>query len=212
MKTLELKQARWIAVKKVLFWATVPLLVAAFLTWRWYDARYPSWQEEVRLSDGRVIAIKQKRDYIESYGTQQSWITFSLPEMGGERTWHSYLMPMVVDVSAGSVYLIGRPRGPRQYDMYQAPKYFIVAFQWNGKDFKRVPVMSVPEQVRQRENVYPCLPPNNLRRVSIQDKITSQCGYTTNERIAIGERIDLEYLSSVSQKYASDNNSKPRSE
>src|SRR6188768_91158 len=67
------------------------LLVTAGIAYAWYDRRHSSWREEVRLSDGRVIWIRQQHEYFDNYGTNQSWVTFSLPELGGERTWHSYL-------------------------------------------------------------------------------------------------------------------------
>lgn len=39
------------------------ILLAGALAWRYYESRYPSWYEEVRLSDGRIITIHQKREY-----------------------------------------------------------------------------------------------------------------------------------------------------
>lgn len=81
------------------------LLIASVLAWRYYESRYPSWYEEVRLSDGRIITIHQKREYYENYGTSQSWVTIDLPELGGKRVWHSYLMPQRVDVVNGKVYV-----------------------------------------------------------------------------------------------------------
>ena len=85
----------------------VILLLAALLGWKYYDNRYPSWYEEVRLSDGRVITIHQKHEYYDNYGTNQSWVEIDLPELGGKRVWHSYLMPQRVDVVDGKIYVFG---------------------------------------------------------------------------------------------------------
>lgn len=131
---------------------------AAAAGWNWYQKRYPSWYEEVRLSDGRVITIHQKREYYENYGTAQSWVTIDLPELGGKQVWHSYLMPQRVDVVDGKVYVFGIPRGDVQYSYYSDPKNYIVAFSWEGLGFGRIPFASVPESIRQEENVYRCLP------------------------------------------------------
>ncbi|MFC3148798.1 hypothetical protein [Piscinibacterium candidicorallinum] len=199
MNTAELKQARWVTVKKVLFWATVPVLVVIFLTWRWYDARYPSWEEEVRLSDGRVITIKQKHDYIKNYGTRQSWVTFSLPEMGGKQTWRSYLIPMVIDVADGKVYAIGAPRGPSNYNIYDSPRYFLVAFEWNN-GFQRIPFLSVPPALRETANVLRCLPPLSHRPVTIADKAKQWCDPVFSDLDA--RVIDERRFKTLSDKYA----------
>ena len=89
--------------------ALLLICVAAWPAWQWYDSRYPAWEEEVQLSDGRVITIHQKHEYYDNYGTNQSWVTFSLPEMNGKQTWHSYLVPQRVDVDQGKVYVFGYP-------------------------------------------------------------------------------------------------------
>lgn len=131
---------------------------AAAVGWSWYQKRYPSWFEEVRLSDGRVITIHQKREYHENYGTAQSWVTIDLPELGGKQVWHSYLMPMRVDVKDGVVYVFGRPRGPAQLTRYLYPKNHIVGFRWSGGGFARISFLDIPENLRREENIYSCLP------------------------------------------------------
>ena len=61
-------------------------VVATVLGWLYVDDRYPSWYEEVRLSDGRVITIHQRHEVFDNYGTNQSWVEIDLPELGGKRT------------------------------------------------------------------------------------------------------------------------------
>lgn len=158
-------------------WALVGviLLLAVFLGWKYYDSRYPSWYEEVRLSDGRVITIHQKHEYYDNYGTNQSWVEIDLPELGGKQVWHSYLIPMRVDVYLGTVYVFGRPRGPRQLVHYRYPLNHMVGFQWAGNEFKRIPFLQVPEKIRQEENVYSCVPDSRLNSLSLQVKDMSWC-------------------------------------
>lgn len=163
----------------------LPLLLAlvvigaiAAVAWHFYQKRYPSWYEEVRLSDGRIITIHQKRQYFENYGTNQSWVTIDLPELGGKQVWHSYLMPMRVDVVDGKVYVFGAPRGDLQLTRYRYPKYFLVGFLWDGSAFTRVPFLSIPEQIRSEENVLPCLPRDigwTARRILMAKKAQVWC-------------------------------------
>ena len=45
--------------------------VAVAAVWpvcRGYDARYPSWEEEVQLSDNRIIAVKQRHGTTRTMG------------------------------------------------------------------------------------------------------------------------------------------------
>ncbi len=132
--------------------------VVTWLGYSYYQQRYPSWDEEVRLSDGRVITIHQKRQYYDNYGTNQSWVTIDLPELGGKQVWHSYLMPQRVDVVGGKVYVFGVPRGDRQLEYYRYPKYLMVGLTWDGSNFVRIPYLAVPESIRKEENVFPCVP------------------------------------------------------
>lgn len=148
---------------------------AAAVGWNWYQTRYPSWYEEVRLSDGRVITIHQKREYHENYGTAQSWVTIDLPELGGKRVWHSYLMPMRIDVKDSVVYAFGRPRGPAQLSRYMYPKNHMVGFKWSKGEFVRIPFLDIPEDLRREENIYSCLPKKGEIMLAIEKKDQEWC-------------------------------------
>lgn len=159
----------------------------ALLGWNYYQNRYPSWDEEVRLSDGRIITIQQKREVFDNYGTNQSWVTIDLPELGGKQVWHSYLMPQRVDVVDGKVYGFGLPRGDRQLVHYRYPKYFMVAFIWNGSQFDRLPYLKVPDIARHEENVFRCLPTNRTGKIRITMKDAAWCKPDGN----LGRKLDL---------------------
>lgn len=177
---------------------------AAAVGWNWYQTRYPSWYEEVRLSDGRVITIHQKREYYENYGTAQSWVTIDLPELGGKQIWHSYLIPQRVDVVNEKVYVFGIPRGDRQLTYYKYPKYFMVGFVWRGSMFERVPFMSLPANIREAENVLPCLPKEvgiNSSRVAVQKKDQAWCLRRNNSGKS-SQRIDIDEYKALADKWA----------
>jgi hypothetical protein len=169
----------------------IALIAVAWSAWRWYEHQYPSWTEEVRLLDGRVIAVTQTRKYFDKYGTDQSWVTFSLPEMGGARTWHSFLVPMRVDVYNGKVYVLGRPRGPKQFQYYNYPKHYIVSFTWSNEAFVRVPLQQVPERIRVEENIYPCVPNPLPEMLTLKVKDDYWC-LPQGERNQFGRRINLD--------------------
>lgn len=176
-------------------------LVATVLGWLYYDSRYPSWYEEVRLSDGRVITIHQRHEVFDNYGTNQSWVEIDLPELGGKRVWHSYLIPQRVDVYGGKVYVFGMPRGPRQYHYYRDPRNYVVAFRWNGAEFERVPFLSLPEAARLEENVYSCIPIDRPKLLSIKAKDEKWCPAKGDTR-QFTRLINLTALQAAAEQYS----------
>lgn len=178
--------------------------------WNWYQTRYPSWYEEVRLSDGRVITIHQKREYYDNYGTAQSWVTIDLPELGGKQVWHSYLMPQRVDVVDGKVYVFGLPRGDRQYKIYQYPKNYMVAFTWSGAAFERIPFLTVPSNIRAEENVYSCVPLSTSTLPLIK-KETVWCA-PIGDKKQFGKVINLEEYQALAVRYSRRSGGAPISE
>ncbi len=187
------------------------ILISCALTWRYYDSRYPSWYEEVRLSDSRIVTIHQKREYYDNYGTNQSWVEIDLPELGGKRVWHSYLMPQRVDVVDGKVYVFGIPRGDRQLQYYRFPRYYMVAFKWNGLDFERIPFMQVPEQVRKEENIFSCIPAAKPSKLLLSSKESIWCP-ARGDKGQLGRFLDIPIYSRVADQWAATYNWTNRSE
>ena len=173
----------------------------AAVGWNWYQKRYPSWYEEVRLSDGRVITIHQKRQYFDNYGTNQSWVEIDLPELGGKRVWHSYLMPMRVDVVRGKVYVFGAPRGDLQYSIYQFPKNYLVGFIWAGESFERVSFLSIPEEIREQENIFSCLPAPGLTNLTLDLKERKWCD-PAGDKQQFGREISLKEYQALAIRYS----------
>jgi hypothetical protein len=189
----------------------VILLVAGVAAWQYYDSRYPSWHEEVRLSDGRVITIYQKHEYYDNYGTNQSWVEIELPELGGKRVWHSHLIPQRVDVVQGKVYVFGAPRGDRQYYHYSDPKNFLVGFAWNGSEFARVPFLSIPESARQEENIYSCVPTVRSKVLTEKTKDDNWCPPKGDEG-QFSRKINLPAFQEAAVRYSRRAGGKPSSD
>lgn len=177
--------------KVVIVSALVSLAVAA-LTYLWYDYRFPSWKEEVVLPDGRKIIVKQRRDFIEGYGTRKTWLTFSLPEMGGEQTWEQWLYPTMIGVADGKVYVVGRPRGSKQFSIYSHPKYVYVAYRWHNNKFERIPFLQVPESLRREENVRWCMPGGADSKQPAHDNVSWCAERIGNSKFLMTKKVDLQ--------------------
>jgi hypothetical protein len=181
-------------IKKLNRWLLLAALLVsgvAWSAWQWYQTRYPTWQEEVQLSDGRVIVVKQKHEVYENYGTNQSWVTFSLP-----------------DVADGNVYAFGVPRGIRQFNFYRKPKHYIVAFRWTGNEFTRIPFLDVPERLRQEENILPCVPTAGRNLVSLSSKRERWCP-VRGDRWKFGRTIRVSDYDELANFYSDLDNTKP---
>lgn len=196
--------------------AMLPLLIVllcavGWIAKQWYEARYPTWEEEVQLFDGRIIVVTQKHEYYDNYGTNRSWVTFSLPEMGGKQTWHSYLTPQHIDVYNGKIYVFGSPRGDRQYQHYQYPKYYMVAFIWNGTEFQRIPFLQVPEALRKEENIYPCVPKAPRHKLTVNAKNLHWCP-PTGDNGQFTKQINLQEYVELALRYSRRDGTKPITE
>lgn len=198
-------------IKRLNLWLLLAALLGCgvgWIAWQWYQTRYPTWHEEVQLSDGRVIVVKQKHEVYDNYGTNQSWVTFSLPEMGGERIWNSYLGPQRIDVADGNVYVFGVPRGIRQFNFYRKPKHYIVAFRWAGNEFERIPFLDVPERLRQEENILPCVPAGGRNLISLSLKRERWCP-VRGDKWKFDRTIKLSDYAGLANFYADLDNTKP---
>lgn len=198
-------------LRKRLLIAGAVLLLIAGLTYAWFDYRFPSWEEEVLLPDGRKIVVKQRRDFIEGYGTRKTWLTFSLPEMGGEQTWTEYMQPVLVAVSReGQVYVVGWPSGQKQMARYRHPRYGYAAFRWGTRGFERVPFVSIPEDLRQEENLIRCFPKPAF--ATWESKLRAGCN-EDGEYVLGGIRtIDIHRMQGWALRQAERQNIKPLSE
>lgn len=175
---------RWIAA--------CVLLALAVVGYAYYEYRFPNWKEEVLLPDGRRIVVKQTRDYIRGYGTRRTWLTFSLPEMGGEQTWSEWLYPTMIGSAEGKVYVIGRPKGNVQFGAYSFPRYSYVAFTWSNGKFERISYLSVPENLRAEENIRWCFPGGDDRRI-FQRSAGAWCGEKNgaSDPFPASKKVDL---------------------
>jgi hypothetical protein len=183
----------------------------AALSYTWYDYRFPSWEEEVRLPDGRMIVVKQRRDFIEGYGTRKTWLTFSLPEMGGKQTWTEYMQPVLVAVSKdGQVYVVGWPSGEKQMGMYRHPRYGYAAFHWRKTGFERIPFISIPEDLRQEENLIRCFP--KLEFANWASKLQFGCNEHSEYVVGGLRKIDVRRMEDWALKQARRQNIDPLSE
>ena len=137
-----------------------------------------TWQEEVKLLDGRTITVTQKRRYEGVYTGQnfgsvprEAWLTITLPEFGNkEITWNENLMPRIVNVYKGVLYVVGWPPTGKEFYQYDKPKPSYIGFKHESGKWLRIPFVEIPEAIYDTNLWIENNPPNKSGRVSLTDK------------------------------------------
>ncbi len=114
---------------------------------------FVSWQEEVKLNDGRVIVATQKRLCERAYTGQEvvnciereSWITVSLPEFSKQPiVWNQRLMPHILNIHNGKLYVVGWPPTQFEFKFYGSPRPPYVGYRFDGESWVRIPFKEIP--------------------------------------------------------------------
>lgn len=146
-----------------------------------------SWQEEVKLTDGRVITITQKRRYENVYDGQSSgnlprefWLIFKLPEFGNQEiTWHENLFPRVLNVYQGKFYVVGTPWTELEYRQYGKPYPEYVPYRYEAGQWQRIPFNEIPEAIYDTNLLIAAELPSDVKFVSFAMKAEE----TKNDRL-----------------------------
>lgn len=162
-----------------------------------------TWQEEVKLLDGRVIVVTQKKRCSGAYTggnyatciAREAWLTIKLPEFSSQEiVWHEHLSPRVLNVYEGRLYVVGFPPTGREFDLYgqQRPPYF--GFMLVDGKWKRIPFAEIPEAIYDTNMLMDAFPPNDIEFLSLSKKESSAMNGNPNIRLH-HKRIDPNYKS-----------------
>ena len=130
-----------------------------------------TWTEEVKLLDGRVITVTQKRR-IEENIEREAWLTFKLPEFGDkEIVWHENLDVMVLNMYEGKLYVVGVPGTIIEYRKYGRPEPLYIGYRFDNFQWTRIPFNGIPEAIYDA-NMYPeNMALARLKHVSVAGKV-----------------------------------------
>ena len=122
-----------------------------------------TWQEEVKLSDGRMIVVTQKK-LMDRGIDREAWLTFSLPEFSKtEILWHESQQPIVLNVHAGKRYVVGLPPTQREFFKYGKPRPPYVPYRWGDGAWQRIPFSEVPEAIYDVNMLIDGIPPKGTK-------------------------------------------------
>ncbi|MHB1619270.1 MAG: hypothetical protein ACYCTY_04695 [Sulfuricella sp.] len=122
-----------------------------------------SWKEEVLLHDGSKIIVtrtvelggrhelgqkppikEQSLSFIMS-GTNQ---TIKWEDHYSEDVGSSNFNPMLLEVVNGTAYVLVSPAGCLSYNKWGRPNPPYVVFQYQGKEWKRIPLQELPAEIK----------------------------------------------------------------
>jgi hypothetical protein len=140
---------------------------------------FVTWQEEVKLNDGRVIVVTQKKRCEGMYTggsyasciAREAWVTINLPEFSAQPiVWHEHLFAITVNIHNGRLYVIGCPPSEREYHLYVSPEPDYVGFVWNNGQWKRIPFKEIPEAIYDTNMFLGAIPPSGTTYLTVEKK------------------------------------------
>ena len=139
---------------------------------------YITWKEEVKLLDGRVITVEQKRRYERAYTGQEfgniareAWVTFKLPEFGNQDiVWHESLEIQVLNVFEGKLYIVAFAPTEREFQQYGSPNPFYIGYRYGNGQWTRLQFSEIPVAIYDSNMWLETKPDNGATFVSLTDK------------------------------------------
>ncbi|MCS6284919.1 MAG: hypothetical protein H8K08_05770 [Nitrospira sp.] len=122
-----------------------------------------SWEEEVLLHDGSKIIVDRtvKRGGRHEVGQKPPYkeqsLSFTLPGTNQGITWEDHysqdlgqanFLPMALDISEGTPYLVLYPMGCLSYNKWGRPNPPYVIFKFHSKEWKRIPLQELPADIK----------------------------------------------------------------
>jgi hypothetical protein len=133
-------------------------------------SEFVSWKEEVKLNDGRVIVVEQKKR-MEGQIAREAWLTINLPEFSSQPIiWHENLNPLILNISNGKLYVVGRPPSGLEIRQYGIQKPFYIGFEWSNGAFQRIPFEEIPENIYTTNMLIDSFPSKRIDLMTLEQK------------------------------------------
>jgi hypothetical protein len=142
-----MRSAKW--------WLSLGALPVLFLLWvHTASAKTFEWREEVALQDGGVILVSWWVRLVPGqpfqYMVGEHRLTFAHPTTRQAVSWvdpgkvGSRLLPILLDVAGGRLYLVGLPTTGPDYDGFGCPTPPYIVLRYDGTAWEQVPLSELP--------------------------------------------------------------------
>ena len=138
-----------------------------------------SWKEEVLLHDGSKIIVERtverggRHEIGQKPPYKEQSLSFTLPGTDQVITWEDHysqdlgqsnFLPMALDISGGTPYLVAYPMGCLSYNKWGRPNPPYVIFKYQDKEWKRIPLQELPAEIK-TPNVIFSMPDIEVERI-----------------------------------------------
>jgi len=142
---------------------TICLVMTLGVSMSVYGFGGDSWKEEVLLHDGSKIIVERtvERGGRHEIGQRPPYkeqrLSFGLPGTDRIITWEDHysqdlgqanFLPMALDISSGTPYLVAYPMGCLSYNKWGRPNPPYVVFQYQSKEWKRIRLEELPAEIK----------------------------------------------------------------
>jgi hypothetical protein len=156
---------------QVLRWMTLGLVLAVVPMLGGCGDNTITWTEDVKLLDGRVITVVQKRRIDSNRMPREAWLTFKLPEFGeGEIVWHENLGTLILNTYQNKLYVVGRFPSIVEFCQYGKPLPAYVGFRYENGQWARIPFSEIPEAIYDTNMYFDNMALYRLKHVSLEHK------------------------------------------
>lgn len=139
-----------------------------------------AWTEDVRLLDGSVVTVAQKRlcqggDYTAATNAsclaRDAWVTLHLPAIAPtDIVWHESLNPMVINVYQGRLFIVGTPPTSLEFRKYGAVNPPYVGYVWTGQAWQRLAFAAIPVAIYDGNMLPDSIPMTRTAHVTLEQK------------------------------------------
>lgn len=120
-----------------------------------------SWKEEVLLHDGGKVIVTRsverggRHEIGQELPIKEQSLSFSFPETNEMVFWEdkftediggANFLPMQLEISQGSAYLVAHPMGGVSYKKWGSPNPPYVVFKYKNKEWKRIALEQLPSE------------------------------------------------------------------
>jgi hypothetical protein len=122
-----------------------------------------SWKEEVLLQDGSKIIVERsverggRHEIGQKPPYKEQSMSFTMLASNETITWEDHFsedvgsanfLPMLLDISKGTPYLVVNPMGCLSFNKWGRPNPPYVIFKYDGKSWQRIPLQELPTEVK----------------------------------------------------------------
>jgi hypothetical protein len=141
-----------------------------------------TWQEEVKLNDGGVIIVSQKKSCESAIQTKdgfgciarESWLTINLTEFSPSPIlWNEKLHPRIVNVHNERLYIVAHAptdRESRLYGIYATPAPPYIGFIWGEGKWVRLSFDKIPQSIYSTNMLIEEIPPKDCKTLTLELK------------------------------------------